>query len=331
MGRCPEGPEGPGYPPRVDASISIDRIREAAGVIDPVFLHTPQYECEPLSGRLGARIVLKVESLNPIRSFKGRGADYLLHRLAAADQSLVCASAGNFGQGMAYACRKRGVHLTVFAARGANPLKIERMRALGAIVMLQGDDFDQAKDAAQQHATQNDHTYIEDGRLGAIAEGAGTMAVELTAREELDAIFVPLGNGSLVNGIGTWVKQASPKTRVIAVCAEGAPSMALSWQVHRPVVAPSSSIADGIAVRVPVPEAVQLMPRTVDEVMLVSDDEMRDAMRNLFLDAGLLIEPAGAAGVAAIAKLAHDWSGRRVAAILTGGNLTEAQVRDWLY
>jgi len=315
----------------VDASISVDRIREAATVIDPVFLHMPQYECEQLSERLGVTMVLKVESANPIRSFKGRGADYLLHRFAAKDHGFVCASAGNFGQGMAYACRKRGVPLTVFAARVANPLKIERMRGLGATVILQGDDFDQAKDAAKQHATQSGQNYIEDGRLGPIAEGAATMAVELTEREELDAMFIPLGNGSLVNGIGTWLKHASPKTRVIAVCAEGAPSMALSWQAHKPIDAPSNSIADGIAVRVPIPDAVRIMSGTVDEVMLVSDDEMRDAMRYLFLDAGLVIEPAGAAGVAAIAKVASDWSGRRIAAILTGGNLTEAQVRDWLY
>ncbi len=318
------------YPPHVDASISIDHIREAATVIDPVFLHTPQYECEPLSTQIGVRTVLKVESANPIRSFKGRGSDYLLHRMAATDQGFVCASAGNFGQGMAYACRKRGVPLTVFAAGGANPLKIERMRALDATVILEGDDFDQAKDAAKRQATQNGQIYIEDGRLGAIAEGAATMALELTDATELDAIFVPLGNGSLVNGIGTWIKHASPNTRVIAVCAEGAPSMALSWKARKPIVAPSSSIADGIAVRVPVPDAVNLTAHTVDDVMLVSDEEMRDAMRYLFLDAGLVIEPAGAAGVAAIAKRS-ELKGGRVAAILTGGNLTEAQVRDWLY
>ncbi len=314
----------------MDASISVERILDAAKVIDPVFLHTPQYECEPLSARIGARTVLKVESVNPIRSFKGRGTDYLLHRLAAPKQGFVCASAGNFGQGMAYACRKRGVPLTVFAARGANPLKVERMRALGATVTLQGEDFDQAKDAAKKSASQNGQTYIEDGRLGAIAEGAATIAVELSNAGELDAIFVPLGNGSLGNGIGTWQRHASSKTRVIAVCAESAPSMALSWQAGRPVDAASTTIADGIAVRVPVPDAVTLMPATFDDVMLVSDDEMRDAMRYLLADTGLVVEPAGAAGVAAIAKRS-ELKGGRVAAIITGGNLTEAQVRDWLY
>jgi len=316
----------------MDASISIDRIREATGVIDPVFLRSPQYVWEPLSDQLGVTTVLKVESINPIRSFKGRGTDFLLHRLAGDRTGIVCASAGNFGQGMAYACRKRGRPLTVFAARGANRMKVDRMRALGARVELQGDDFDEAKDAAKRHAAENGELYVEDGRLGAIAEGAGTIAVELMQDSApLDAVFVPLGNGSLVNGIGTWLKQVSPTTRVIAVCADTAPSMALSWRAHRPVVAPSSSIADGIAVRVPVPEAVDIMASTVDDVVLVSDEEMLGSMRRLVADAGLVVEPSGAAGVAAIAKFARDWIGKRVATVMTGGNMTEQQLRDWLY
>ncbi len=270
----------------VDVSISIDRIREAAAVIDPVFLHSPQFVSEPLSERVGVTTVLKVETMNPIRTFKGRGTDFLLHRLGDGPQDLVCASAGNFGQGMAHACRKRGRQLTVFAARSANPLKVERMRALGAKVELQGDDFDEAKDAAKLHA---------------------------------------------VNGMGTWLKHSAPNTRVIAVCAESAPSMALSWKAGKPVAAPSATIADGIAVRVPIAEALGIMPGTVDDLMLVSDDEMLAAMRALFADAGLVVEPAAAAGVAAIAQRAKELTSKRVATVLTGGNLTEDQVRAWLY
>jgi len=316
----------------MDVSISADRIREAATVIDPVFLHSPQFVCEPLTEHLGVRTVLKVESVNPIRTFKGRGTDYLLHRLGDDEREIVCASAGNFGQGMAYACRKRERRLTVYAASSANPLKVERMRALEAKVQLEGDDFDEAKDAAKRYAKDNDALYVEDGLIGAIAEGAGTIALELTeTREPLDAVFVPLGNGSLVNGMGTWLKRHSPTTRVIAVCAQTAPSMALSFQAHAPITAPSTTIADGIAVRVPVPEAVGLMPKTVDEVMVVTDDEMLAAMRRLFIDAGLVVEPSGAAGVAAIARRAKEFAGKRVATPLTGGNLTAQQIRDWLY
>ncbi len=329
----------------VDATISLDRIREAATVIDPVFLHSPQFDCEPLSEQLGVTTLLKVETVNPIRTFKGRGTDYLLHRLSSPfmgrwpggpegqpTEGLVCASAGNFGQGMAYACRKRGRQLTVFAALAANPLKVERMRVLGARVELQGDDFDEAKDAAKRHARESSELYVEDGMLGAIAEGAGTIAVELAeSPTPLDAVFVPLGNGSLVNGIGTWLKRFAPTTRVIAVCAKAAPSMALSWQAREPITAPSTTIADGIAVRVPIPEAVGFMHDTVDDVMLVSDDEMRAAMRALFAHAGLVVEPAGAAAVAAIAKRVKEFGDKRVAAVLTGGNLTKDQIRDWVY
>ena len=316
----------------MDASISIDRIREAAEVIDPVFLHSPQFDCEPLSDRFGLTTVLKVECVNPIRSFKGRGTDYLMHRLGGDRTGIVCASAGNFGQGMAYACRKRGRRLTVFAARNANHLKVERMRALGATVMQQGDDFDAAKNAAKRYAEEKRELFIEDGLIGAIAEGAGTIAVELTSdTSPLDAIFVPLGNGSLVNGVGSWVKRHSPNTKVVAVCAQAAPSMALSWQSRKPILAQSTTIADGIAVRVPVPEAVVLMTGTVDEVMLATDEEMLTAMGQLHSDAGLVVEPSGAAGVAAIAQRAGELAGQRVATILTGGNLTEDQIRAWIY
>ena len=299
-------------------------------MIDPVFLCTPQFVSEPLTARIGVATVLKVETVNPIRSFKGRGTDYLLHRLGDSKRELVCASAGNFGQGMAYACRKRGVRLVVFASHTANRLKIARMRDLGAKIELEVGDFDQAKDAARRFAEQTGAMFVEDGLLGPIAEGAGTMAIELSEGEPLDAVFVPLGNGSLVNGVGTWLKKRSG-ARVVAVCAEGAPSMALSLRARRAVSAPAVTIADGIAVRVPVPEAVSLMSDTVDEVMLVSDDEMRAAMRMLFYDAGLLVEPAGAAGLAAIKQRASDLRDMKVATILTGGNLTEQQIRDWIY
>jgi threonine dehydratase len=316
----------------VDSPISIDRIREAAHTIDPVFRDSPQYLCEPLSDRLGVATVLKVECVNPIRSFKGRGADYLLQRVERQAAGFVCASAGNFGQGMAYAARKRGDRLTVFAAVAANSLKIDRMRALGADVVLEGADFDAAKVAAKARAERTGAIYVEDGLLPEIAEGAGTIALELGRMDEpLDAIFVPLGNGSLINGVGTWIKRFSAATRVIGVCAAGAPAMERSWRTGEPVTTDTTgTIADGISVRVPIPEALAVMRSTVDEVMLVSDEEIVAAMRLLFIDAGLVAEPAGAAGVAAIAKRAAEFAGRRVATPICGGNVTPEQFKRWL-
>jgi threonine dehydratase len=317
----------------MDAAIEIGRIREAAEVIDPVFLNTPQYLCEPLNERLGVATVLKVESVNPIRSFKGRGTEYLLHRLGPQPAGLVCASAGNFGQGMAYAARSRGVSLTVFAALTANPLKVDRMRGLGAKVVLDGRDFDEAKDGAMRHAKDVGAFYVEDGLLGPIAEGAGTIALELLRlTEPLDAVLVPLGNGSLINGMGLWLKRASPATRIIGVCPAGAPAMEISWRAGKPISTDSTdTIADGISVRVPVPEALEIMRTAVDEVMLVTDAEVIEAMRLLHSAAGVVVEPAGAAGIAAIAKWRNELAGKRVAVPLTGGNITDEQMRLWLY
>jgi threonine dehydratase len=317
---------------RARMAISIDRIREAATVIDPAFKDTPQFVAEALSERLGVTVVLKVECVNPIRSFKGRGTDYLMHRIGNQPNGFVCASAGNFGQGMAYAARKRGQRLSVFAAVTANPLKVSRMRSLGAEVVLAGADFDAAKAAAKQHASESGALYVEDGLLPEIAEGAGTIALELGRLDEMpDAIFVPLGNGSLINGIGSWLKHASPATRVIGVCAEEAPSMELSWLAGKPVSTESATtIADGIAVRVPIPEALVAMRATTDEVMLVAEEEILDAMRVLFRETGLVVEPAGAAGLAAISRRHKELEGQRVATPLCGGNMTEEQVRRWL-
>ena len=304
--------------------VSIERIAEAAETIDPVFLHSPQYECEPLSAHLGVAAVLKVECLNPIRSFKGRGTDYLMHRIEVPELGLVCASAGNFGQGMAYAARKRGHRVIVFAAVNASPIKVDRMRALGAEVVLEGEDFDAAKEAARAHAEKTGALFVEDGALAPIAEGAGTMAVELSTMDDpIDAILVPLGDGALVTGIGAWMRRASPSTRIIGVVAEGAPAMELSWHAAKLVATESiATIADGIAVRVPVASAVEDVRNAVDDVMHVSDIEMIEGMRALFSDAGLVVEPAGAAGIAAVKKLSSELAGKRVAVIVTGGNIT---------
>ena len=273
---------------------------------------------------------MKVECVNPIRSFKGRGTDYLLHHIDAPKRGLVCASAGNFGQGMAYAARKRGFRLTVYAAANASALKVERMRALGAEVVLFGEDFDAAKDAARSYAETVGATFVEDGSLTRIAEGAGTIAYELTERPSaFDAIVVPLGDGALVSGISAWVRPAEPNARIIGVVAEGAPAMELSWRAGKPVSTESiATIADGIAVRVPVASAVDDVRNAVDDVMHVSDAEMVEGMRALFIDAGLVVEPAGAAGLAAAKKLSGELAGKRVAVIITGGNISPDRFRE---
>src|SRR5215204_7008723 len=194
--------------------ITLDRIEAAAEAIDPVFLHTPQWICEPLGEELGARVALKSETLNPIRSFKGRGADWLVQNLPRG-VALMCASAGNFGQAMAYACRARDVPLTVYTAEQANPLKIARMRAMGARVVLAGEDFDAAKALAREAAAREGARFVEDSRDPEPTEGAGSIALEwLGFPERLDALLVPLGNGALLAGIATVMKARRPDTRI---------------------------------------------------------------------------------------------------------------------
>jgi len=307
--------------------LSLAHIREAAQTIDPVFRNSPEVVIEGL----GCSLTLKVEIANPLGCFKGRGADFYAGRLA--DRTpLVCASAGNFGLALAYVCRKRGLPLIIFAARTASPFKVERMRALCSDVRLEGDDFDAAKIAARAMAGESGARWVEDGAVPEIAEGAGSIAIELfESGRVFDDLLVPLGGGALLNGVARWVKAVSPATRVIGVQSRGAPAMAESFHAGRLVShAQVHSIADGIAVRAPIPEALEDMRGVVDDVLLVQDSSLIEAMKLLHRHAGLVVEPSGAAGAAALLEAGDGFAGRNVATIVTGGNLSPAQAREWL-
>ncbi|MCU0569840.1 MAG: threonine/serine dehydratase [Oculatellaceae cyanobacterium Prado106] len=310
---------------------SQDAIAHAYNSIDPIFLNTPQFELEALNQVLGTRILLKIETLNPIRSFKGRGTDYFVQQQLH-QSPFVCASAGNFGQGMAYACRKYNLPLTVFAAETANPLKLERIQQFGAEVRLVGLDFDAAKSAAKAYAQSQNYTYVEDGHEPDIAIGAGTIALELShSPDPIDILLIPIGNGALINGIGSWYKAKHPATQVIGVVATGAPAMELSWRNHRLMTTETvQTIADGIAVRIPVPEALDVMKDTVDDIVQVSDQAILESMKLLHRLAGIIVEPAGAIGVAAAMVDPERFSQHRLATPLCGSNLTEEQINQWL-
>lgn len=304
--------------------LSLERIEEASQLIDPVFRNSPQFESELLSRRMGVRVFLKVETINPIRSFKGRGADYFVSKLPASVKRLACASAGNFGQGLAYACRKYGLALDVFASVKANPLKLAAISSFGAKIHPTGHDFDAAKHAGKTYAQSHRIMFVEDGKEPEISEGAGTIGLELAAIP-LDAILIPLGNGALIGGVARWIKHVSPGTQIIGVCAAAAPSMQQSWERNRVIeTLTATTIADGIGVRVPIPEAVEDTRDLVDQVAIVGDRAMRRAMREAFYELGLLLEPSGAAGLAALRLHAHALRGQRVGVILTGGNASKA-------
>lgn len=314
--------------------ITLEGILEASQTVNPVFLNTPQFVSEPLAAELGCTLTTKVEVLNPIRSFKGRGADYFLRKaVARADgRELVCASAGNWGQALAYVCRARGVPLEIFAAESVNPLKAQRMRELGASLHLVGHDFDEAKDIARKQCQERGAWLVEDGFEREISEGAGSMAVELLGRGDVfDFVLVPLGNGAMLNGMARWIRARSPSTRVIGVGASGAPAMAFSWK-QRAVVREKKvdTIADGVAVRNPVPEAVADMQEIVDDVVLVDDETIVVAMRLAHRHLGLVLEPSGAVGIASVLSAPERYKGSRVATVLCGGNLPPDAINKYL-
>jgi threonine dehydratase len=314
--------------------LSLEQIAHSATVIPPEFLNSPQYNCEPLSEVLGCQLTLKLDFTNPIRSFKGRGASFFVSEMQRRGdtRAIVCASAGNWGQAMAYACRSFGLPIVIYAAVNANPLKVARMKALGAEVRQEGNDFDDAKDAAKAYAARNNGWMVEDGFDPEISEGHGTLAMELLSRgDAFDAIAIPLGNGAMLNGMARWIKAASPATRVVGVSAIGADAMEKSWR-SKTIVTPDTAdtIADGIAVRVPIPEAVNDMQGMVNDVLLITDVHIIEAMRLVYQHAGLLLEPAGAVGVAAIVARRELFAGKNVATVLCGNNITKSQIEEYL-
>jgi threonine dehydratase len=303
--------------------VNLERIERAAREISAIFRETPQFEAGALGASLGARILLKVETVNPIRSFKGRGTDFYVRCLDPAPDRLVTASAGNFGQGLAWAARARGIRLDVFAAESANALKVARMRDLGATVHLAGRDFDEAKTHARAFGEREDVIFVEDGREPAITEGAGSIAFELTTwPETIATAIIPLGNGALLGGMGTWLRHASPSTRIVGVCAAGAPAMRDSLRAGRAIETGSvSTIADGIGVRVPVPEALEYLPPLIDDVVLVSEESLLRAMQLVQSETGLVAEPAGVAGIAALIEHPKLCTGGLMATPLCGSNV----------
>jgi threonine dehydratase len=311
--------------------VTPEAIRAAVGSVPAAFRGMPQFVAEPLSATLGRPVVVKAESANPIGCFKGRGTWLAVAALAAAGEvgermGLVAASAGNFGQGVAHAARAHRIPFVVFAAETANPAKLAAMRRLGAEVRLAGSDFDAAREAAAAHAVESGWRLIVDGQDPWIAIGAGTMAVELTDAVEagslpaLEVLYVPVGNGALIAGVGTWLKAAAPGTRVIGVQAEGAPAMTLSWRAGRPIETPGvETVADGIAARVPVAEALAIMRRAVDDMVLVDDAAILEAQRELAAALPFTVETSAAAAWAAMRE-APAGTGA-IGFILTGGNL----------
>jgi threonine dehydratase len=317
---------------RHDAELEPDAIRAGHARLHPAFRNAPQYVHDGLSGLAGTDILLKVESVNPIRAFKGRGTWLAIEALAGQGRvgpgrPVVAASTGNFGQGVAFAARAFGVPAVVFADEHGNPTKLDRIRSFGATVIQQGRDFDAAREAAEAHARTAGGHLLVDGADPWVAAGAATIALEVCDAALAGALpmpsvaYVPLGNGALIVGIGTWLRHAAPACRVVGVAAANASSMYDSWHAGRVIeTAEAATYAEGIACRVPVPEALDMMVGRVDDVMLVSEEQMQAACASLTSETGITAE--GAAG-ASLAGLLADRERRAGPAlvILTGSNI----------
>ena len=317
-------------------------IEAARAAIPREFRDTPLFDSAPLGAATGCRVTVKVECVNPIRSFKARGACWFgarrgpetvarLRGLPAGTPGWVTGSAGNFGQGLAWAARRSGIPLTVFSSLHANPDKVRAMRDLGAAVRLVGDDFDAAKEAALAHAGETGATFVEDGREPEITEGAGTIALEcVEAGFRADTALIPVGNGALIGGMGLWLRHAAPEVAVLGVVAREAPVMRHAFESGDPSPADTAptTIADGIAVRVPVPEALPLMRRVVHEVVEVGEDALREAVRLLHRTLGIVVEPAGAAGIAALLEHPDRFRSHAILTPLCGGNADPTLLTD---
>jgi threonine dehydratase len=296
-------------------TVRLDRVAAAAEVIDPVFLRGPQYVDGQLAAVLGRPVLVKVETLNPIGSFKGRGADLLTRDLAPGTR-VVCASSGNFGQAMAYAGRRHGVHVHVFLPAEVNPLKLDRMRTLGAEVTIVDGGGAAAAGAAAEHCRRNPGQVHVTGTEPAVIEGAATIGLELLAARP-DVVVLPVGGASLITGVAAVLKHEAPATRVIGACPLAAPAVARSWQAGRPVHVPEgATCADGIAGTTPSEAVVARLRVLVDDMVLVSDEEMLYAARLVARTLGVLVEPSAVAGLAALAGLSV--AGSAPATVLTG-------------
>jgi threonine dehydratase len=311
----------------------LDGIRRAVDEIDPVFLDTPAMACAPLGDALGCSVALKIETLNPVRCFKGRGTETVA--AVAREQGaarVICASAGNLGQALAYSGARRGLAVTVVAARTANPLKLRQIASFGADVRLEGEDIEDARLLAREIAESSGAYLVEDSLDLATCEGAATIGLELVRDDpRLDVVLVALGGGAMAGGVGYVMRSLAGHVEVIGIQPLGAPAMALSWRQGSVVETDGiDTIADGVAGRCPIPEVLNDLLLVLDDVVLVREDSIKAGMRAIHEHAGLVVEPSAALGIAAVLEDPERFAGRCVTTILCGSNVAPADFARWV-
>lgn len=309
------------------------RIRAARRVIDPVFLDTPLYRCEALESDLGCAVSIKLETANPVRSFKARGAEVVASLLADnGSTAVVCASGGNLGQALAWSGRARGLDVTVVASRFGPAVKLDRMRALGARLELVDGDHEMARARAAAIARHEGIRLLEDSLDIETCEGAATIGLELVdAASSFDAVLIALGGGALATGVGHVLKAFAPEVEVICIQPAGAAAMTLSWGQRRVVNTDSTdTIADAVVGRCPIPAVLNDLLLVADDAVLVQEASIVAGMRVLLVGAGLVVEPSAALGVAAVLEDRDRFAGRHIVTIVCGSNVDPDNYRRWV-
>ena len=305
--------------------VTLEDVRRARSVIADLAIRTPIVPARSLGQPAGCEILLKAENLQRAGSFKVRGA---VNKIAAlSDQQkangVIAASAGNHAQGVALAAANFGIPCTIVMPSGASIPKVEATRGYGATVILHGEDFDQAQRYARRVVRESGMTLIHAFDDPAIVAGQGTIGLELLEQvEDVDTVVVPVGGGGLISGIGLAIKESAPGVRLVGVQAEASTAVVDSHKAGRRItVKGQATVADGISVGSPGRITMPLVSRYVDELVVVGEEEITEAMMLLLERCKLLVEGAGAVGLAAVLSGKVRVDGEKVAIVLSGGNV----------
>lgn len=305
--------------------ICFEDIKEAYEILKPVVKHTPLEKSKTFSKMTKENIYLKLENLQITGSFKIRGAYNKIYHLSNDEKKhgVVCASAGNHAQGVAYASQLMNVKSTVFMPIYTPPTKIIATKSYGAKVVLEGNTYDDAFSAAKKYAEENKMTLIHAFNDKFVIAGQGTIGIEIYDElQNIDSVVVPIGGGGLISGIALALKTIKPDVRVFGVEAEGAQSMKHSLEKNKIIPLKSiETIADGIAVKIPGDLTFKLAKQFVDETVTVNDEEISNALYLLLQRAKLVVEPAGAASLEAILSRKISLPGKNIVALISGGNI----------
>ena len=299
--------------------------------IAPYLQPTPLYRYPTLDALTGTQVWVKHENHQPVGAFKVRGGVNLVSQLDADERrrGVIAASTGNHGQSVAYAADLFGVRALICMPEQANPVKVESMRALGAEVIFHGRDFDEAREYCEEQAAEHGYRYIHSGNEPALLAGVATYTVEiLQARPDIEVIVVPVGGGSGAAGACVAAKAVRSSVEVIAVQSEAAPAAYRSWQAGTLVEDTTSTFAEGLATRTAFELPQQILRNLLDDFVLVSEDALKAATRLMIEKTRNLVEPAGAAALAAVLHSPARFAGRKTAIICSGGNISPAQLTE---